>query len=61
MCYGMGCDFENSQGECDKPRTELCPFSTRVKSLTYARNAAYERKVDEQIEKRVARADKESA
>lgn len=25
MCYGMGCYYEDSRGECRKPRHEICP------------------------------------
>ena len=26
MCYGYGCRYEDSQGECRKPRREPCPM-----------------------------------
>lgn len=25
MCYGIGCYYEDSHGECTKPRREICP------------------------------------
>lgn len=25
MCYGLGCYYEDSQGECRRPRREPCP------------------------------------
>lgn len=30
MCYGMGCEWENSYGECTAPRSVLrCPNEER--------------------------------
>ena len=27
MCYGSGCDYENSMGECRLPKGHLCPMT----------------------------------
>lgn len=29
MCYGMGCEWECSHGECEKPASYPCPFNDK--------------------------------
>ena len=49
MCYGMGCDYEDSNGECMKERWVPCPdmynfdeneYSKAVREAEYARDKA---------------------
>jgi len=51
MCYGSGCKYEDSQGECRKPRDRKCPDGMTEEELDdeqdayeYAQEQAYEEK-----------------
>ena len=51
MCYGIGCKYEDSQGECRKPRDRKCPERMSYEEMEdeqdnweYAQEQAFEEK-----------------